>query len=260
MSHQPPPPDRDPTPPESDAATSLTHAAQRAHHMFGDPHSRSRAIPEVVLGAQDGLVNTLGAVLAMAAASGQARVVFAAAMGTAFAESISMAAVGYTSSVARGDIYRAERAREYRHLQTSPQIERDEIRAIYIKKGFDGDLLDRVVNTICSNRDIWVAVMMAEEHELVATSRASSLRSAGVIGLSSFAGAALPVIPFAYLSLAPSVVVSLSACALALFALGAHKAAMTLGPRIRNGIELCAIGMLSALASYAVGRFLSPQS
>lgn len=41
------------------------------------------------------------------------------------------------------------------------------MRALYVKKGFEGDLLERVVATICANKDVWVALMMAEEHELM---------------------------------------------------------------------------------------------
>ena len=43
-------------------------------------------------------MNTLGVVLGVAAASADARVVFAAGMVAGIAESVSMAAVGYTSS------------------------------------------------------------------------------------------------------------------------------------------------------------------
>ena len=159
------------------AERSLTPAEQRKHHAEADPHVRGRWLADVVLGAQDGLVNTLGIVLGVAAASADARVVFAAGMAAGIAESLSMAAV------ARGDLFRSERAREYRHVELTPEIERDEVRALYAKKGFEGELLERVVTTICANKDVWVALMMAEEHEqLLPVDRRSSLRAAGIIG------------------------------------------------------------------------------
>jgi predicted membrane protein (TIGR00267 family) len=58
---------------------------------------------DIILGGQDGLVNVLGVVLGVAAASGETRLVLAAGLAAAFAESFSMTAVAYTSSVAERD-------------------------------------------------------------------------------------------------------------------------------------------------------------
>jgi vacuolar iron transporter family protein len=238
--------------------SELTTAEQLAHHDERDPHVRARWLSDVVLGAQDGLVNTLGVVLGVAAASADARIVFAAGMAAGLAESFSMAAVGYTSSVARGDLFRSERDREYRHVEKAPAVEREEIRAIYIRKGFDGELLERVVETICANKDVWVAVMMAEEHELVPVDTATSVRSAGVVGVAALAGSVVPVIPFALVDLRSGVAAALVLGAVLLFALGAYKAKVTTGRRLRSGTELAVIGMASAVVGYAIGWALGP--
>jgi vacuolar iron transporter family protein len=236
----------------------LSPNEQRRYHAERDPHVKSRWLSDLVLGAQDGLVNTLGVVLGVAAASSDARVVFAAGMAAGIAESLSMAAVGYTSSVARGDLFRSERAREYRHIEVTPAIERDEVRALYAKKGFEGELLERVVTTICADKDVWVALMMAEEHELLPIDRRASLRSAAVVGVAALVGSVVPVVPFAVLGLRASVLVALGLGAALLFALGAFKASVTAGRHGRSGLELALIGMASALAGYAVGAVLAP--
>ncbi len=241
-----------------DPARERSTEEERNPHDKRDPHVRSRWLSDVVLGAQDGLVNTLGVVLGVAAASADARVVFAAGMAAGLAESFSMAAVGYTSSVARGDLFRSECEREYRHVETSPALEREEIRAIYVQKGFHGELLDRVVETICTNKDVWVAVMMAEEHELTAIDTATSVRSAAVVGVAALAGSVVPVVPFALLGLRAGVIAALVLGAVLLFALGAYKAAVTAGRRMRSGTELAVIGMASAMVGYAIGWALAP--
>ena len=53
---------------------------------------------DVILGAQDGLVNILGLSLGVAAATWSSRLVMIAGLAGTFAESISMAAVAYTST------------------------------------------------------------------------------------------------------------------------------------------------------------------
>lgn len=225
---------------------------QRYEHDVVDPHVRGRWISDLILGAQDGVVNTLGVVLGVAAASADNRIVLASGLAAGVAESLSMAAVAYTSSMARRDLYRAERAREYRHVDRTPDVERDEIREIYRQKGFGGPLLDRVVDTICSNKDVWVAVMMAEEHALAEVTHGDSFRAAGIVGVASLAGAVVPVLPF----VAPGRSVlwwAVGVGAIALAALGALKARVTTGRPLRNGATLAAIGVVSALAGYVIG-------
>ncbi|MDO8628506.1 MAG: VIT1/CCC1 transporter family protein [Nanoarchaeota archaeon] len=62
---------------------------------------------DIILGGQDGVVNILGLVLGVAAATVDVRIVLIAGLAGAFAESISMAAVAYTSTKASRDFARA---------------------------------------------------------------------------------------------------------------------------------------------------------
>jgi predicted membrane protein (TIGR00267 family) len=180
-------------------------------------------------------------------------------MAAAFAESISMAAVAYTASVAEGELYRSERAREYRHLEAVPGLEREEVRVIYSARGFSGDLLDRIVETITANKDVWVAVMMSEEHGLADVDRRKSARSAIVVGLASVIGSLIPLLPFFLLPTKAGAWASSLLAALALFAFGAYKARITIGHPVKAGIELAAIGMVSALIGYGIGALFQVQ-
>ena len=51
-------------------------------------------------------------------------------------------------------------------IDATPDAERQEIRDIYAAKGFAGELLERVVDTITANREAWLATMMDEELHL----------------------------------------------------------------------------------------------
>src|SRR5579859_7858796 len=130
------------------------------HH---ERHRQVNWLRDVILGGQDGLVNILGIILGIIAGGGSTTVLIAAGFAAAITESISMGAVGYTSSIAQRDYVRAEREREKSEIATEPDAERQEIRDIYAAKGFAGDLLDRVVETITAKRDVWLTTMMDEE-------------------------------------------------------------------------------------------------
>ena len=202
-------------------------AAERTEHDVRDPHRRASRLGDVILGGQDGVVNVLGVLLGVAAAGAEPRIVLAAGLATTFAESVSMAAVAYTTTVAEADAYRSEREREYRHVDALPNLERAEVRDIYARKGFHGELLDRVVETITANKDVWVAVMMAEEHRLPPVLRGQVLRSAFVVGVAATVGSLIPVAPFVFLRGAAASWMSIAVAAASLFIVGAYKAKTT---------------------------------
>jgi VIT1/CCC1 family predicted Fe2+/Mn2+ transporter len=210
-------------------------------------------LADVILGGQDGLVNVLGVILGVAAATQDTHIILAAGLAATFAESVSMGAVSYTTNQAEQARYESEREREYRHLHLVPAVEREEIRSIYQRKGFEGALLERIVDTITADKDVWVAVMMSEEHQLTPIGRGQAVRSAFIVGLSAIVGSLIPLAPFVALPVNTGMVVSVAIAAASLFAVGAYKAHVTVGHVGRSGLEMAVIGTISAMAGYVVG-------
>src|SRR3990167_2985868 len=123
-------------------------------------------LPEIILGGQDGLVNVLGVILGVAAATNETGIVLVAGLAATFAESVSMGAVAYTSTIAEADFYQSEYEREKWEIEHVPEGEREEIRALYKKYGFTGQILDEIVERITSDNKIWLQVMMEQELKL----------------------------------------------------------------------------------------------
>src|SRR3989304_4901627 len=121
---------------------SLSHRSDQLltkdhdHHTLRDPHRRASALSDIILGGQDGLVNVLGVILGVAAATSDSRIVLVAGLAVTFADSVSLGAVAYTSTLADADYYDSEKEREIRHIEHTPRLERDEIQQIYTEKGF----------------------------------------------------------------------------------------------------------------------------
>jgi vacuolar iron transporter family protein len=222
-------------------------------HDHHDPHHGEFRLSDVILGGQDGLVNVLGVILGVAAATSDARIVIAAGMAATFAESISMGAVAYTSKLAEHDLYHSEREREHRHIHLAPDVETEEIRDIYRNKGFEGETLEKIVNVITSNPDIWVDVMMSEEFRMSVPEKSKAFRSALLVGFSALVGSLIPLFPFFFLHVSLSIWISILIAALTLFSVGVYKARVTVGKPFRSGLEMAIIGTLSAMAGYVVG-------
>src|SRR3989344_5281953 len=91
-----------------------------------------------ILGGQDGLVNVLGIILGVATATNDSRIVIIAGLAATFAESISMAAVAYTSSKASVDYYKGEIKKSMAHMESAHRLDHM-VRDFYSAKGFRGN-------------------------------------------------------------------------------------------------------------------------
>jgi VIT1/CCC1 family predicted Fe2+/Mn2+ transporter len=222
-----------------------------------DAHRHTSRFSSFLLGGQDGLVNVLGVILGVAAASHDVRLVLVAGLAAAVAESVSMAAVAYTSTGAERALYQSEHEREMRHIAAAPDLEREEVRQIYREKGFEGELLEKIVATVTANPEVWVAVMMSEELKLSPVDGQAPLREAFIVGVSALIGSLIPVVPFLFLAIRGAIIGALALSAVTLFAAGAYQAWTTVGHWLRRGSELTLIGLGSALAGWLVGRAFS---
>lgn len=211
---------------------------------------------DIILGGQDGVVNVLGVVLAIAAATNEARVVIIAGLAANLAESLSMAAVAYTSTKAYNQYYFSELEREKKEIRNLPEEERREIQDIYHRKGFRGRSLSEIVKKITSSRKLWLQTMMTEELNLSARQLGGPVQSAVVVGVSAVVGSTIPLLPFFFVSVENGIMLSLAASTAALFATGAVKAKLTIGSWLKNGLEMAVIGIITALLGYGIGVVL----
>ncbi len=212
-----------------------------------ETHRRTNWLRDVILGGQDGLVNILGIILGVIAGGGSETVLIVAGFAAAITESISMGAVGYTSSISERDYYLAEQARESAEITATPEVERQEIRDIYATKGFTGPLLEDVVSTITANRETWLATMMDEELHLQPVENRAILRAAIVIGIATLIGHLIPLVPFLVLDRTTALIVAIALSALALFAVGVYSAVTLIGDWRTSGARMVVIGLGAAV-------------
>ena len=242
---------------------TLTRLGRAVHvaHGGADPrpeqhreqHRQTNSLRDVILGGQDGLVNILGIILGVIAGGGSKTVLLAAGFAAAITESISMGAVGWTSALSERDYYAAERARESAEIDQTPEAERQEVREIYAGKGFTGDLLERVVDTITANRDAWLTTMMDEELHLQPVESPDIFRSAIVITIATLIGHLIPLLPFVWASRETALVIGIVLSALVLFGVGAYQAVTLVGDWRKKGLQMLVIGLGAAAIGFAIG-------
>lgn len=234
----------------------------RVRESHKEQHSHPTFLSDFILGSQDGLVNVLGIVLGVSAATSDVRILFVAAFAALGAESISMGAVAYTSTMARRRLYLREMEQEKREMREIPKTERQEVRDVIVEWGYKGKRIDQLTDMICSNPKAWVEFMMAFELKLSPIEPSAPLRSFVTVLAATIFGSIIPLIPFLIFQgnvgagLAGAVVLS----AITLFVIGYYEAKSTIGSLWKSGLQMLAIGLAAGLAGYLIGHFLGAPS
>ncbi|MFN7991671.1 MAG: VIT1/CCC1 transporter family protein [Candidatus Micrarchaeia archaeon] len=229
---------------------------EKAHNHDNNSAGLGRIFRNIILGGQDGVVNVLGIVLGVATATSSTSIVLLAGLAATFAESISMAAVAYTSTKAEIEHYESELKKQRAEIDETPRKAQDDMRTIFRAKGFSGDLLEQIVARISSNKKVWIQTMMREELRLEDPSEGMSAFMQGIlVGFSAIVGSFIPITPFFFLSVKDSVMPALVASLAILFIVGAYKSKLTSGKWLQGGLEMMLIGGAAAISGYLVGVF-----
>ena len=235
------------------------HSREAIGRRLSEP-PRPSYLGDFVYGAIDGAVTTFAVVAGAAGANLDDSVVVILGLANLFADGFSMAVSNYLGT--RAERERREQARlgELRQIALVPEGEREEVRQLFARKGFEGDDLERVVDVITSDEELWVDTMMTEELGYGADSgnpfRAATSTFAAFLVIGSIPLAvylidlAVPgeiASPFAW---------SAALTAVAFFVVGALKARVVSQRWWRAGAETLAVGGSAAVLAYVVGAVL----
>jgi VIT1/CCC1 family predicted Fe2+/Mn2+ transporter len=222
-----------------------------------EPHSSHSFLSDFILGSQDGLVNVLGILLGVSAATNDVRIIYVAAFAALGAESISMGAVAYTSTLARRRQYLKEVSREQLEMKEVPETELKEIREVLSGWGYEGDDLESMAERIKSNPKAMLEFMMAFELKLQPVDEAEPRRSFAVVLSSTIFGSIVPLIPFFFVTTATvlsGTVASVLISGALLFIIGAYEARTTVGSLWQSGLQMAVIGLSAGFAGYLIGH------
>ncbi|HZW60228.1 MAG TPA: VIT1/CCC1 transporter family protein, partial [Woeseiaceae bacterium] len=199
------------------------HEPDAIRQRLASPVAKSY-LADAVLGAIDGCVTTLAVVAGAVGARFSPTVAIVLGVANLLADGFSMAISNYQSGRTREHLLEKARLTEHEHIRHVPEGETEEVRQIFRSKGFEGEVLERIVETITADPDLWVNTMLVEEHGLALEGPRPWL--SGVTTFAAFTAVGLvPLLPFLVSVLAPeqvftaSVLLSLAA----FFAVGVLK-------------------------------------
>jgi VIT1/CCC1 family predicted Fe2+/Mn2+ transporter len=210
---------------------------------------RNNYLRDWIYGGIDGAVTTFAIVAGVAGADLPAGVVLLLGFANLVADGLAMAASNYTATASERDDYDRVLGIEQKHIALAPEGEREEIRQIFAAKGFAGDDLERIVNVITADGELWAKTMAVEEYGLTST-----FRSPLFAALSTFAAfivcGVVPLVSYLWLGgLAACVAVT----AATFFVVGAVKSRWSQTSWWKSGAGTLLIGMAAAAVAFVVG-------
>src|SRR5437870_11899381 len=118
------------------AAARLADPVKRFHdEAWHTP--QGRLVREVIFGLNDGLISTVGFLAGVSATLGDLRTIALGGFAAAIAGAVAMGVGAFVSSKSQRAFFQAEIAREAWEIEHMPDHERQEIREIYQKLGFN---------------------------------------------------------------------------------------------------------------------------
>lgn len=235
--------------------TEISSPARDHFSLDDEEHMAFRNyMRDVILGANDGLVSVFALVIGVAAGSNNPKIALLAGTAGLIAGAISMAIGEYVSTKSQEEVYDAEKAIEKRHIDEHYDHEKGEIREWYRDKGFDGELLEQIVETISANPDVMLNEMMLAEFGVLEGERRSPIKATVIVAIAFILGGILPVLPFFWVETTIAGIIIAGILSLSgLFFVGGLKSWITNTIIWRGGMENLLLGLTGAVITYFVG-------
>jgi vacuolar iron transporter family protein len=154
--------------------------------------SRIGWLRAAVLGANDGIVSTASLIVGVAAAAATQNEVLIAGVAGLVAGAMSMAAGEYVSVSSQSDTEQADLARERTELSNNPAFELDELAEVYVKRGVDETLAQKVAQQLMAKDAL--GAHARDELGISEITTARPVQAAMTSAASFSVGAAMPLL------------------------------------------------------------------
>ena len=214
--------------------------------------SRIGWLRAAVLGANDGIVSTASLIVGVAASGAGKANILVAGSAALVAGAMSMAAGEYVSVSSQADTEKADLAREKGELAAQPDLERKELAEIYVARGLDRELAQRVADELMANDAL--GAHARDELGISEVVTARPLQAALTSAVTFSAGALMPLVLVAAVPQNSLVAIEISATLLFLALLGALGAWAGGARPIPSILRVTFWGALALAATAGIGR------
>ena len=212
---------------------------------------------EAIFGLNDGLVSTLALLAGLSGAVVDNWVIILAGLAEIISGSISMGLGAYISTKSESEYFKSKIEKERKNIIDLPNIEINEIKDIYRKKGFNEKEINLIVSKIIKHKSTWLDTIIHEKFGI--GEKFDDPKKMGLInGFSFVIGGLFPIIPFFILkTTAYPLLFGTIFALIILFVIGVLKSKFTNRNWFLSGIELVLVCLIAASLSYFAGRLIT---
>ncbi len=221
---------------------------------------KQRSVREIVFGAQDGILTTLGIITGVGAAQGVRSAVFISGFLAMLAGALSMAVGEYLGGKSEREVVQAAIAMEKAEMAADPQGEFAEQVAYYKMKGFSAQESQMIVTRLTQHPEIYLYEMMRDEFGIdPREAESNDLRGPLAMGASFSVGSLVPIVAYLVpLTMLQSTWLALVLAVIGLFVVGVYAARNSERNPIAKGMEIVAYGVVVFILSYLAGHYIPP--
>jgi VIT1/CCC1 family predicted Fe2+/Mn2+ transporter len=222
----------------------------------GSLGAKSGAFRAAVFGVNDGLLSNLSLIMGVNGAGVSNQTIILAGIAGLLAGAFSMGAGEFVSMRAQREVFERLIHLEAHEIGSEPEEEREELAALYERRGISSDLAQRLAHELMQDPDVALNTHAREELGL----DPASLGSPWAAAFSSFSmfvlGAILPLIPFWITSGSAATITAVIVAAAALIAIGSAMSILTGRSAVWSGLRMLLIGAIAASVTFGVGKVL----
>lgn len=220
-------------------------------------HQESRlldSVREIVFGAEDGMVSTLGALTGIAIGTQNHFTVVLSGFVIVAVESISMGVGSYLSAKSVQEVNNRKLAEERIEIDEYPEEERRELIEMYVRDGWPMQLAEEMARAASKNKTLLLKEMAYRELGIT-RDEGRPVENGLFMFVSYVVGGAIPVLPFLiFPAISSGLPVSIIATLAGLFLLGVATTKFTKRAWWKAGLEILTLATLAALVGYAIGQ------
>lgn len=209
-----------------------------------------------IFGISDGLVTNVSLILGFAGANPGHSVIRLAGLAGLVAGGFSMGSGEYLSMKAQKELLESEIEMERKALLDNPLEEQRELRQIFIDRGIEEDLADRLSIDLMRDPDLALRTHAREELGVDPSATGSPWMAA----ISSFwafvVGAFIPLLPWLWSTTGNQIYWSIGLAAVGAAVVGGAIGWFTRRGVLRSAVRQLVIAALAAAVTYGVGRLV----
>jgi VIT1/CCC1 family predicted Fe2+/Mn2+ transporter len=201
-------------------------------------------------------VSNLSLVMGVAGAVADNHFIVLAGIAGLLAGAFSMAAGEYISMQSQREMFENQISVEREEMRVMPEVEREELAAIYRAKGVAAADAERIAGQLMDDPDKALDTMVREELGLDPDQLGSSWGAAVYSFVAFGIGALVPLLPFLLASGDVAFIGALALSFASLFVVGAAVSIVTGKSMLFSGLRQVLIGAAAATVTYGVGSVI----